>query len=165
MPEKPNFSRFAVTASIAVGAIILPVSLAQAQPSKGPYHHERVEVAQGGGIFSDEERRIIRDVLDIATGNVDGDTDRDHGAKGGKGDKGHKGKGNKGLPPGIAMKLERGGTLPPGIAKRDLPANLKSKLPNRTDGAIRQIIGDDVVLIERGTDLILDVIRDVVRNQ
>ncbi|HAY48434.1 MAG TPA: hypothetical protein DCY62_05660, partial [Thalassospira sp.] len=83
-------------------------------------------------------------------------------SKGGKGDKG---KGNKGLPPGIAMKLERGGTLPPGIAKRDLPANLASKLPNRTDGAVRQIIGDDVVLIERGTNLILDIIRDVARNR
>ncbi|MDG4721002.1 MULTISPECIES: hypothetical protein [Thalassospira] len=168
MPEKLNFSRIAMTASIAASAIILPVSLAQAHPSNTRHQHELVEVAQGGGIFSDEERRIIRDVLDIATGNTSGDSDRDHGSKGGKGDKGdkgNKGKGNKGLPPGIAMKLERGGTLPPGIAKRDLPANLKSKLPNRTDGAIRQIIGDDVVLIERGTNLILDIIRDVARNQ
>ncbi len=165
MPEKLNFSRFSMIVSIAVYGIILPVSLAQSHPANHQHHHEIVEVAQGGGIFSDEERRIIRDVLDIASGNVGDDSDRDHSSKGGKGDKGNKGKGNKGLPPGIAMKLERGGTLPPGIAKRDLPANLKSKLPNRTDGAIRQIIGDDVVLIEKGTEIILDVIRDVARNQ
>ena len=62
------------------------------------------------------------------------------------------------------MKLERGGTLPPGIAKRDLPGNVVAKLPKRSDGAIRQIVGDDVVLIERGTDIILDVIRDVAGN-
>jgi hypothetical protein len=165
MPQKLHLPRFAVTASIAMSAIILPASLAQSHPSNGQHHHELIEVAQGGGIFSDEERRIIHDVLDIATGNTGDDSDRDHDSKGGKGDKGKKGKGNKGLPPGIAMKLERGGTLPPGIAKRDLPANLQSKLPNRTDGAIRQIIGDDVVLIERGTDLVLDVIRGVARNQ
>ena len=62
------------------------------------------------------------------------------------------------------MKLERGGSLPPGIAKRDLPADLRARLPNRTDDAIRQIVGNDVVLIQKGTELILDVISDVVRN-
>ena len=62
------------------------------------------------------------------------------------------------------MKLERGGQLPPGIAKRDLPADVQARLPKRNDGTIRQVVGDDVVLIEKGTEIILDVIRNVVRN-
>ena len=159
MSEQRHIPGFATIVLLAMTAILLPVSMAQSHTAAGLHQHEPVEIAQGGGVFSDAERQIIREVLDIATGD---DSDRNNGSKGGKGDKG---KGNKGLPPGIAMKLERGGTLPPGIAKRDLPANLASKLPNRTDGAVRQIIGDDVVLIERGTNLILDIIRDVARNR
>ncbi|MCC9622733.1 hypothetical protein LPB41_13625 [Thalassospira sp. MA62] len=62
------------------------------------------------------------------------------------------------------MNLERGKPLPPGIAKRDLPPDLLARLPARTDGTLRQIVGNDVVLIEKGTEIILDVIRDVVKN-
>ena len=110
-------------------------------------------------------RQHVRDVLDAATGQTDDKSERDVNKKNkAKSGKDNKSKGNKGLPPGIAMKLERGGTLPPGIAKRDLPDNLISRLPARTDGALRQIVGDDVVLIEKGTEIILDVIRDVAGN-
>ena len=161
MPEKSSFSRIAMTVSVASGCLLAVTSVAQAHPSEMQHDHGIVEVAQGGGIFSDEERRIITDVLDIATGNTGSNDDSD---KGGKKDKGNKGKGNKGLPPGIAMKLERGGSLPPGIAKRDLPSDLTSRLPKRTDGAIRQIVGEDVVLIQKGTEVILDIIRGAAKN-
>ncbi len=161
MPEKSSFSRIAMTVSVASGCLLAVTSAAQAHPSQMQHDHGIVEVAQGGGIFSDEERRIITDVLDIATGNTGSNDDGD---KGGKKDKGNKGKGNKGLPPGIAMKLERGGSLPPGIAKRDLPSDLTSRLPKRTDGAIRQIVGEDVVLIQKGTEVILDIIRGAAKN-
>lgn len=161
MPEKSSFSRIAMTVSVASGCLLAVTSVAQAHPSQMHHDHGIVEVAQGGGIFSDEERRIITDVLDIATGNTGSNDDSD---KGGKKDKGNKGKGNKGLPPGIAMKLERGGSLPPGIAKRDLPSDLTSRLPKRTDGAIRQIVGEDVVLIQKGTEVILDIIRGAAKN-
>lgn len=161
MPEKSSFSRIAMIVSVASGCLLAVTSVAQAHPSQMQHDHGIVEVAQGGGIFSDEERRIITDVLDIATGNTGSNDDSD---KGGKKDKGNKGKGNKGLPPGIAMKLERGGSLPPGIAKRDLPSDLTSRLPKRTDGAIRQIVGEDVVLIQKGTEVILDIIRGAAKN-
>jgi len=156
MPFTTSRVKAITTGFVLVGASLALTAPAQSHPANQEHDHTVVELAQGGGIFSDEERRIIRDVLDIATGQSDQDSD--------KKDKGNKGKGNKGLPPGIAMKLERGGTLPPGIAKRDLPDNLISRLPARTDGALRQIVGDDVVLIEKGTEIILDVIRDVARN-
>lgn len=163
MPEKSSFSRIAMTVSVASGCLLAVTSVAQAHPSQMQHDHGIVEVAQGGGIFTDEERRIITDVLEIATGNTSSNDDSDKGGKKDK-DKGNKGKGNKGLPPGIAMKLERGGSLPPGIAKRDLPPDLTSRLPKRTDGAIRQIVGEDVVLIQKGTEVILDIIRGAAKN-
>ncbi|MBP3126375.1 hypothetical protein [Thalassospira sp. ER-Se-21-Dark] len=153
MPFTTSWVKAITTGFVLVGASLALTTPVQSHPANQEHDHTVVELAQGGGIFSDEERRIIRDVLDIATGQTDQDSDKKN-----------KGKGNKGLPPGIAMKLERGGTLPPGIAKRDLPDNLISRLPARTDGALRQIVGDDVVLIEKGTEIILDVIRDVARN-
>lgn len=144
-----------IAGSTMLAVTVLSVTAAAAKPIPMQVA-PRAEIAQSNG-FSEQERRIILDVLDAVDQNIAGD---DRG-KGGK-NKGN-GKGKNGLPPGIAMKLERGGTLPPGIAKRDLPADLRSRLPYRSD-AIRQIVGSDVVLIEKGTDIILDVIRDVVRN-
>jgi len=156
MPFTTNWAKAITTGFVLVGVSFVQTTPLQSHPSHQNQEHDVVELAQSGGIFSDEERRIIRDVLDVATGQSEQED--------GKKNKGNKGKGNKGLPPGVAMKLERGGTLPPGIAKRDLPDNLISRLPARTDGAQRQIVGDDVVLIERGTEIILDIIRDVGRN-
>jgi len=63
-----------------------------------------------------------------------------------------------GLPPGLAMQLERNGTLPPGLAKRDLPDDLLARLPRRPPGQNLVIVDDQVLLIERATDLILDVL-------
>jgi len=45
-----------------------------------------------------------------------------------------------------------------------LPEDLEKRLPARTDTE-RVIVDNDVVLIEKGTDLVLDVIRDVVRDK
>ena len=141
--------------STLLAVMVLTATAAASKPAAAPVY----EIAQSGG-FSQEERRIIYDVLDAVDRNIGDDENR---GKGGKSKDNGNGNGQDGLPPGIAMKLERGGTLPPGIAKRDLPADLQSRLPYRSD-AIRQIVGNDVVLIEKGTDIILDVIRDVVRN-
>ena len=71
----------------------------------------------------------------------------------------------KGLPPGIAKKLERGGTLPPGIAKRFLPDDLEGELPPPPRGYERTIIGTDVVLVEIDTGKIADIITDAVLGE
>jgi uncharacterized membrane protein len=46
----------------------MPIDAGQSHPSHQDNEHNLVELAQSGGIFSDEERRIIRDVLDVASG-------------------------------------------------------------------------------------------------
>lgn len=94
------------------------------------------------GAFSEVERRIIRDFFRHQAGT-------NLGAKAFT-----KGKvKSKQLPPGLAMHL-RHGSLPPGLQKR---------LPSLPSGLQRRIVGNDVVLIETATSLILDVLRDVLR--
>jgi hypothetical protein len=66
------------------------------------------------------------------------------------------------LPPGLAKQLERNGTLPPGLAKRDLPADLNSELPKPGEGLERAIVDNAVVLVEKATGRIVDIVKDIV---
>jgi len=61
------------------------------------------------------------------------------------------------LPPGIAKKVARGGSLQPGIAKRYFPGDLLGQLPARP-GQQWMFMGTDVVLLNTATQLILDVL-------
>ncbi len=81
------------------------------------------------------------------------------GGKGGKPGKGNKGKGPKGIPPGLAMK---GGALPPGIAKKQLPSTLISQLPPPPQGYERVIVDNDILLINIATQIVHDVITDII---
>lgn len=65
----------------------------------------------------------------------------------------------KELPPGLAAQLKRDGTLPPGLAKRNLPEQLEQQLPPVRAGYERSILEDmTVVLIETATNRIIDLI-------
>ena len=127
---------------------------ATAQSSSGQSTGVTRQDDRVGQIFSDLEKRIIREVLE-GTGAVDADkeVDKDSDDDKGKGNKAAKGPG----------KGQKSG-LPPGLDRRALPADLEDRLPDRTDTE-RVIVGSDVVLIEKGTDLVLDVIRDVIRQK
>jgi hypothetical protein len=63
------------------------------------------------------------------------------------------------LPPGIQKKLARGGSLPPGQAKRlrSLPDSCTARLPRLPRGVSRIIFGDRVILIDGG-HRILDIL-------
>lgn len=69
---------------------------------------------------------------------------------------------DKGLPPGIAKNLERGKALPPGIAKRALPAGLIALLPPPPKGFERIEVAGKVLLVEIATQVIHDVLEDVI---
>ncbi len=126
----------------------------------------------GDIVFKEVEKRAIEEFFGKkAAAKDDDDGKKSKKAKKGKG----KGKGRgKGLPPGLAKRdslppglqkrLEKHGSLPPGLAKRDLPADLKSKLPEPPPGLERIIAGDDVVLLEKATGKILDVIEGVLKG-
>ena len=104
--------------------------------------------------FSDKEIATIRAYY------------RDHSGSSshkGNGNKGNgKNKGNKSLPPGIAMNLQRGKALPPGIAKQALPNGLISQLPAPPKGFERLEVDGRVLLVEVATQVIHDVLEDVV---
>lgn len=112
------------------------------------------------GAFNELERQTIKKYFKENEYVHYVEEDESHSHKG-KGKNKSKGK-SKGLPPGIAMNLERGKPLPPGIAKRDLPQDLNYSLPDRHDGYERTVVGNDVVLVEIDTGKIADIIVDAV---
>ena len=73
----------------------------------------------------------------------------------------HKAK-NKGLPPGILKRLEAGKPLPPGIQMTRLPPALEKQLPPPPSGTERVIIDTNIMLIDRTTHLIIDVLKGVI---
>ena len=86
----------------------------------------------------------------------------------------HRGGPSRGLPPGLARKdrlppglqkhLDRTGKLPPGLQKRlePLPVQLERRLPRLPEHWERVILGRDVILLDRRTQRILDIIENVV---
>lgn len=111
------------------------------------------------------------------------DDDDDDGGKGKKGkkDKKNKGKGkgkgkgrSQGLPPGLAKRdklppglqrqLEKNGRLPKGLQTKSLPGQLDAKLPEAPEGTERVIADKDVMLVDKATGIILDVVKDVIKG-
>ena len=71
------------------------------------------------------------------------------------------GAGAEALPPGIRRNLERGKALPPGIAKRSPPPELTGAV--ELPGGFELVeVGLDVFLVEVATDIIHDVLMDVI---
>ncbi len=95
-----------------------------------------------GNVFSQVERNLIKNFF---------------GAQGGTRSKAKKIK-YKPLPPGLAKHIRRHGTLPPGLQKRALPPGLRARLPGLPPGQARVLVGNDVLLIQQSTGLILDIL-------
>jgi len=68
------------------------------------------------------------------------------------------------LPPGLQKHLDKNGTLPPGLQKRlePLPRDLNARLPGLPDYWERVILERDVILLDRRTNRILDIIENVI---
>jgi hypothetical protein len=68
------------------------------------------------------------------------------------------------LPPGLQKQLDKNGRLPPGLQKRlaPLPVDLERRLPTLPDFWERVILEQHVILIDRSTERILDIIENVV---
>lgn len=69
------------------------------------------------------------------------------------------------LPPGLEKQLERNGTLPPGLQKRiqPCPVELEQQLPPLPVEYRRAVIGVHLVIFNKNTNVIVDVMKDVVR--
>jgi len=68
------------------------------------------------------------------------------------------------LPPGLEKQLQRNGTLPPGLQKRmqPCPVELERRLPPVETGYTRGVIGAHLVIYNRNTNVIVDIMKDVV---
>lgn len=60
------------------------------------------------------------------------------------------------LPPGIQKKLARGGSLPPGLARkqRALPASCDDRLPRLPHNVVRVIVGNRILVLEGGNHIV-----------
>jgi len=136
--------------------------------------------------FSNRDRTVMAQYYREGAGRVvvqQEPADDDHPRKKKKKKKhGHDDDGDgRGLPPGLAKRgdnlppgLKKKDRLPPGLAKRDrvpadvhyepLPRDLERKLSPLPDrNMIRVRIGQDIVLMNRKTRVILDLQRDLAR--
>lgn len=68
--------------------------------------------------------------------------------------------GQPGLPPGIARRLAKGKTLPPGIAKSRVPQAMLAGLPS-IEGHEWLQLGRDLVLVAVGTAIVVEILNDV----
>jgi len=72
---------------------------------------------------------------------------------------------NGNLPPGLEKQLERNGTLPPGLQKKlqPCPVEITRELPPLPPTYERSVIGAHIVVFNKNTNIIIDVMKDVVR--
>jgi len=65
------------------------------------------------------------------------------------------------LPPGLERQLQVRGTLPPGLQKKMVrcPEELEQRLPPPPPGCAHFFIGGNVVLVNRSSFLVLDIVR------
>ncbi len=143
---------------IFVFSLAVPATVTPAQAQKLPTSKEVGDI-----IFKEVEKRASEEFFGKkAAEKATGGKKKGKKAKKGKG----RGRGRGGgLPPGLQKQLERTGTLPPGLAKRELPPGLQKKLGDAPPGTERVIAGNDMVLLEKATGKILDVITDVLKGQ
>ncbi len=100
-------------------------------------------------LFLPEERRIIREYYQ--SGSTAG-LPPGLAKRGGK------------LPPGLQKHLQKNGTLPPGLQKKlqPIPVELGRQLQPIPEIWERVIIGRHVILLDRRTNRILDIIENVI---
>lgn len=69
------------------------------------------------------------------------------------------------LPPGLEKQLQRNGTLPPGLQKKlePCPVELERQLPPLPADYRRVVIDAHIAVINRHTNVIVDIFKDVVR--
>jgi hypothetical protein len=133
----------------------------------------RADVAVKGDVhisFGDDEQRIIKDYY----GREIIEKARERAEREGKGPgRGH-GRQGKGLPPGLAkknklppgiqMQMERGAILPADLVReiQPLPSELEVRLrPLPSPNHVRVMVGTDILIMDKETRKILDVMRDV----
>lgn len=147
-----RFLRIAVCSALSA-ALMAPLALGQGKGKGKGKHKDQSEDSDDRGritvFFSSRDRDMIHDYFrDHRSDLPPGLAKRDH------------------LPPGLQKHLERDGTLPPGLQKRiqPFPEDLERRLPRLPESCYcdRRVIGVDVIIVNRRTQKILDIIHDIL---
>lgn len=146
-----RFRKF-LTILVAVsllGAVAQAQGKGKGHNKQSGYNDDNAVSVHGSIIFSARDRDIIRDYYRGGNSNLPPGLAK----RGGN------------LPPGLQKQLDRNGTLPPGLQKRltPFPADLERRLPRLPDIYQRGSIGGSIVIIDRRTQRIMDVIHDIFR--
>jgi hypothetical protein len=135
---------------VAFCAAFAAPALAQGKgKGKGHQKDQSADDTRGRVAFSPRDQEIIRDYFRDQRSNLPpGLAKRDR------------------LPPGLQKHLERDGTLPPGLQKRlqPFPDDLERRLPRLPVDCYcdRRVIGVDVIILARRTQIIVDIVHDVL---
>ncbi|MEQ8603448.1 MAG: anti-virulence regulator CigR family protein [Marivibrio sp.] len=161
-----TLSAFALSPAPQEGSVWLSLAPAYAKSDKakgGPPEGQGKPARAGGGAEADDaaEERLEDEIVDEVLDGVFGEDERDIIERYAR----ERELRPTDLPPGIAKNVARGKPLPPGIAKRGLPSDLEGRLPPLREGLERIIVGDDVTIVEEGTRIVVDVLKDVLTGQ
>jgi len=155
MTRMDSIAGIACAAALALGLAVVSGGCAAASASLDRAYaevtgdHGRTGVAVA---FSDGDRQAIRAYF---AARSEGRAGMSHG-------QGHNPHGDfEDLPPGLQNQVRKNGTLPPGLARHPLPADLEDRLSPLPDGYVRVRIGTDVVLLDARTEIVLDLIDDL----
>ncbi len=68
------------------------------------------------------------------------------------------------LPAGLERQLKKNRSMPPGLQKRVhfFPLDLERSLPELPKGVVRVVIGVDILLLDKTSNTILDIVRKVL---
>ncbi len=139
----------------SVAALLFTLACLYAAPGQAA----RIDVTDV--VFEAAEKHLIREYFASQAGQGQTKSDKKHRGKGKKNKHG-----KKGLPPGLAKRgglppgLAKRQRLPPGLARRGLPNGLNAILPTAAAGTERFIVGNNVVLIQKATGVVLDILLD-----
>jgi len=134
-----------------LGAFLLTSSFALAQGrgnGHGKGHGKQGDDDDRSEYYKDRDREAIRGWYDDHRSNLPpGLAKRDQ------------------LPPGLEKQLVRRGTLPPGLQKRLqlCPEDLERRLPPPPPDCAHVLIGGHLVLLNRRTNLVVDILHLEVR--
>jgi hypothetical protein len=125
-------------------AVFAPPGVAQGRGQGNPHKQDEDQVQP---IFRQRDREIIVDFFRTRRSGLPPGLAKRNGD----------------LPPGLEKHLERNGTLPPGLQKRveSFPPDLERRLPRLPVIYRRGTIGPDVIILNRKTGAIVDIIRGV----
>ena len=136
-------TRHAFILALSLAALLVPLTGCETQPRYGEVG-VRDRDFEARVVFSDRDRVLIREYYAPPRRGLPPGL-----AKKGK------------VPPGHAMRLNRGHAVPPDYRWQSMPHELEHRLSRLPEGYVRVIIGADIGIMNVRTRVVMDVMEDI----